>query len=153
MEQLPAARQTYFTQRVAALKVTVPTVWALGALIAVYEGARVHDLGFDALRMVVYLPMSVALLAVGVVVPVLNYRLYKRLVRQYSFDAAEQHWTLTMLHDEHHQVVMREPPTVGHLAYFGKEYPAKIFTQEQQMWYFPLSLMMLCSCMIQAGLG
>ena len=113
-------------------------VWALGALIGAYEWARVHDLGFDALRLIVYLPMSVALLTAGVVVPVLNYQRYKRLVRQYEFNEAEPSWTLTLLHDAHRQVVVHQLPAPSHMAYFGKEYPTTVFTQGQQVWHFPL---------------
>ena len=138
MEQLPAVKQAYFTQRMAGLKSILLGVWGLGALIAVYEGFRVHDLGFNPLRMVVYLPISLVLLTAGVVVPILNYRRYKRLARQYSFNAAEQLWTLILLHDEHRQIVVRKSPIDGHFTYFGKEHPAKIFTQQQQVWYFPL---------------
>ena len=86
MEQLPADRQAYFTQKAAANKWTVLAVFAAGALIVAYESARVCDLGFDALRVLVYVPMSVALLAAGVVVPVLNRRRYQRVVRQYAFN-------------------------------------------------------------------
>jgi hypothetical protein len=140
MEELSAARQASLTKQAAALKLTVPVVWALGILIGAYEWARVHDLGFDALRIIVYLPMSIALLTAGVVVPVLNYQRYKRLVRQYEFNAAEQYWTLTLLHDANCQVVVHEPPAPGHMTYFGKEYPATIFTQGQQVWHFPLAV-------------
>ena len=154
MEQLPAARQAYFTQPVVALKRIVPAVWALGALVATYEGVRAHDLGVDALRvLVVYLPMSVVLLVAGVVKPVLNYRDYKRLVRQYEFNAEEQHWTLTLLHNAHRQVVVNEPPTEGQAAFFGKEYPATVFTQQQRTWHFPLAPVILSGWLLHAGLG
>jgi len=138
MEQLPADRQAYFTQKAAANKWTVLAVFAVGALIVAYESARVRDLGFDALRVLVYVPMSGALLAAGVVVPVLNSRRYQRVVRQYAFDGAQQGWTLTLLHNER-QVLVREAPVVGQFAYFGKDYAAQIFTQNGQNWHFPLA--------------
>lgn len=139
MERLPTARQAYFTNKLAANKWTVLMVLVLGALIAAYETARVHDLGFDALRVIVYLPMSVATVTGGVVVPVLNRWRYKHLVRQYEFNAAEQHWTLTLLHDERRRVVVHKPPVVGQFSYFGKEYTAQVFTQNEQTWHFPLA--------------
>lgn len=139
MEQLPAARQAYFTKKAAAIKGTVLVVLAVGALIAAYESARVRDLGFDALRvLVVYVPMSVVLLGAGVVVPVLNHRRYQRLVLQYAFNEVQQQWMLILLHNEH-QVLVREAPVVGQFAYFGKEYAAQVFTQNGQTWHFPLA--------------
>ena len=138
MEQLPADRQAYFTQKAAANKWTVLAVFAVGALIVAYESARVRDLGFDALRVLVYVPMSVALLAAGVVVPVLNRRRYQLVVRQYAFNEAQQEWTLTLLHNER-QVLVRKAPVVGQFTYFGKEYAAQVFTQSGQTWHFPLA--------------
>jgi hypothetical protein len=137
MEQLPAARQGYFTKKAAAIKGTVLVVFLVGALMVAYESARVRDLGFDALRVLVYVPMSVALLAAGVV-PVLNLRRYQRLVRQYAFNEEQQQWTLTLLHDNR-QVLVRDAPVVGQFAYFGKEYAAQVFTQNGQTWNFPLA--------------
>ena len=154
MELLPAARQAYFSQPVAVLKRIVPAVWAFGALVATYEGVRAIYVGVDALRvLVVCLPMGVVLLVAGVVKPVLNYRDYKRLVRRYEFNATEQHWTLTLLHNAHRQVVVREPPTGGQVVFFGKEYPATVFTQQQRTWYFPLAPVILSSCLLHLGLG
>ena len=138
MEQLPADRQAYFTQKAAANKWTVLAVFAVGALIVAYESARVRDLGFDALRVLVYVPMSVALLAAGVVVSVLNRRRYQLVVRQYGFNEAQQEWTLTLLHNER-QVLVRKAPVVGQFTYFGKEYAAQVFTQNGQTWHFPLA--------------
>ena len=138
MEQLPAARQAYFTKKAAAIKGTVLAAFAVGALIAAYESARVRDLGFDALRVLVYVPMSVVVLGAGVVVPVLNHRRYLRLVRQYAFNEVQQRWELTLLHNER-QVLVHEAPVVGQFAYFGKLYAAQVFTQNGQTWHFPLA--------------
>jgi hypothetical protein len=139
MEQLPTARQSYFTDKLAANKWTVLMVLVMGSLIAAYETARVRDLGFDALRIIVYLPMSIAIVTGGVVVPVLNRSRYKRLIQRYEYNAVEQYWTLTLLHDEHHQIVVHKPPVAGQFAYFGKEYAAQVFTHHEQTWYFPLA--------------